>query len=427
MLARAAGGNAGEARESPSTQEAPDALAVQPGPPVADRDLPRASIVILNLNGRHHLQGCFESLAELDYPKDRLEVILIDNASADGSVEEMRAKHAWVRLFVNERNVGFSAGCNQGVREAKKAEALVFLNNDMRVEKAWLRELVAPLVRGECAATTSKMFSWDGKLVNSAGGGMNFHGIGIQRGYDEVPGPQFDVPRKTLFACGGAMAMDARVFREVGGFDEEFFAYYEDVDLGWRTWVQGHECRYVPASVCYHHHSSTSRRLPPEMIRLLQVRNPILSCFKNYDDDNLRRLFGPILALAMRRMWAVSGLSDDKPFRIEHATNPALPGVKRLLDRARSSIQDHVGLRRIAAADLIGINDLLGRWDHWLERRQAVQERRRRSDAEIFELFLKPHWCIEEEAGYEALQSGLTRLFDLANLFPADRLRDPKR
>ena len=79
--------------------------------------LPRASIVILNWNGRHHLAGCFESLAALDYPKELFEVVLVDNGSDDGSQAEMRAKHDWVRLIENERNVGFSAGCNQGAGE----------------------------------------------------------------------------------------------------------------------------------------------------------------------------------------------------------------------------------------------------------------------------------------------------------------------
>src|SRR5205823_3457267 len=175
-----------------------------------------------------------------------------------------------------------------------------------------------------------------------------------------------DVPQKTLFACGGAMAMDARVFREVGGFDAEFFAYYEDVDLGWRSWVMGHSAHYVPSAVCWHHHSSTSRRMPPEVIRLLQTRNPVLACFKNYDDENLRAVLGPILALYLRRMWLVSGLSEhDAEFRIELFTNPAAKGFKRMLDKAASALHGDIEVRRLAAADLVGINDLLGRFDHW--------------------------------------------------------------
>jgi hypothetical protein len=95
--------------------------------------------------------------------------------------------------------------------------------------------------------------------------------------------------------------------------------------------------------------------------------------------------------------------------------------------RAKSKLDDRVPVRRLAAADLIGINDLLGRWDHWMHRRDQVQKKRRRSDAEIFELFLKPHWCIEDEKGYRELHAGLTRFEGLDRLFPADALPDPKK
>lgn len=410
---------------SPRSEKATDPLGlrVEPGEAVTDRELPRCAIVILNMNGQHHLAPCFETLAALDYPEDRYEVVLIDNGSVDGSVAEMKRDHGWVRLIENPRNVGFSAGCNQGAAAAPEAEVLVFLNNDMRVEPRWLRELVGPLARNECQATTAKMYSWDGKLMNSAGGGMNFHGIGIQRGYLAEPGPDFDWPRKSLFACGGAMAMRRDLFEELGGFDEEFFAYYEDVDLGWRSWVLGHEVWYVPGAVCYHHHSSTSRKLPIEMIRLLQVRNPLLACFKNYDDAALRQLLPAMLALALRRSFLAGGLGDDRPFRIEHAASEA-PGVlQRLRAKLRKATASKIPLERIAAADLIGINDLLGDWDHWLEKRSAVQERRKRPDAEIFRLFLRPEWCVEEEPGYQELQAGLSRFLEIDKLF--DGLTEP--
>jgi len=401
----------------------PLGLAVELGPAVAEAELPRCAIVILNLDGREHLAPCFETLLALDYPRERFDVILIDNASRDGSVEHVRREHGWVRLIENEVNVGFSAGCNQGARAARggtcggEVDVVVFLNNDMRVEPAWLRELVAPIARGECAATTAKMLSWDGKLVNSAGGGMNFHGIGIQRGYLERPGAGYEWPRKTLFACGGAMAMDARVFDRLGGFDQEFFAYYEDVDLGWRAWLGGHEVWYVPGAVCYHHHSSTSRRLPKEMIRLLQVRNPMLSCFKNYDDASLRRVLPAMLALALRRMYLISGLEDDAPFRIEQAAARSRGRVRRAWDKARSGLAADVALRRVSAADLIGVNDLLGAWEHWVARRVEVQRGRKRSDADIFRLFLRPHWCVEDEPGYGELQRGLSSFLGLDELF----------
>ena len=117
----------------------PGELEVTPGQAPFERELPRCAIVVLNLNGRHHLAPCFETLDALDYPRDRYEVVLVDNGSTDGSAAEMRRDHAWVTLIENPRNVGFSAGCNQGATAARDAEVLVFLNNDMRVEPSWLR------------------------------------------------------------------------------------------------------------------------------------------------------------------------------------------------------------------------------------------------------------------------------------------------
>jgi hypothetical protein len=105
--------------------------------------------------------------------------------------------------------------------------------------------------------------------------------------------------------------------------------------------VQGHESRYVPTSVCYHHHSSTSKNLPKEMLRLLQIRNPLLACVKNYDDKNLALVLGPALALALRRIRIVADLDDDKPFRIEAASSHSLGGPKGILDLARRKLEDH--------------------------------------------------------------------------------------
>lgn len=211
--------------------------------------------------------------------------------------------------------------------------------------------------------------------------------------------------------------MHAGLYEEIGGFDDDFFAYYEDVDLGWRTWVQGYEVHYAPKAVCYHHHSATSGRLPREMIRLLQVRNPMLACFKNYDDENLKTALPAILGLAARRMFLVSGLSgDDANFRIEKARMHT-SSVRRMFQKARGALNESIDVRRVAAADLIGMNDLLGRWDYWKARRDEVQAKRELADEVIFSMFLKPLWRIEDEDAYRELQDGLTSFLGLDRLF----------
>ncbi len=385
-------------------------LYVVPGAPVPTESLPKVAVVILNYNGRHHLERCFDSLAALDYPRERLDVFLVDNGSEDGSVEDMRSRWPWVRLILNPRNYGFAAACNQGAANRRDASIVAFLNNDMRVDPAWLRELVSPIVRGEAAATTSKMLSWDGSRIDSAGGGMNFHGIGIQYGYGDAPGADHEVARRTLFACGGAMAIDARVFDALGGFDRDYFAYYEDVDLGWRTWLAGHEVRYVPTSVCWHHHSSTSKRFPPETVRLIQIRNPLLTCLKNYDEANLRSVFPVALAVSVRRMLLVARIPDQHPYFIY--------GAKPMdLAVPCGAVEPNPDISREAVADLIGINEVLARWPHWMQRRREVQALRKRPDEQVFALFLKPLWHVESDPVSTAMIDGLASFYGLDGMF----------
>ncbi|HEX5069593.1 MAG TPA: glycosyltransferase family 2 protein [Vicinamibacterales bacterium] len=399
-------------------------LYVQPGPPLADSDLPAVTVVVLNWNGRRHLEGCFESLKAMPYPAGRLDVVLVDNASDDGSVAEVRSRWPWVRVHVNDRNEGFARGCNRGASLRSGSSIVAFVNNDIRVDARWLAELVQPIVRGEAVATTSKMLSWDGSRIDSAGGGMNFHGMGLQYGYKDVPASEHDRPRRTLFPCGGAMAIDAAVFEACGGFDPEFFAYYEDVDLGWRLWVQGHEVRYVPTSVCWHHHHGTSAHLPIKTVRLIQVRNPLYACFKNYDDAHLRQVLPVALALLLRRASLMSGIEGDSSFRIEHARPSAgtqqpgwLERVWSRLSGRRRSLYGETTMSSIAAADLLAANDLLSRWPHWMNRRTEVQAKRKRADEEIFTLFLRPLWCIEGDEAYRRLFAGSTEFFGVAALF----------
>ena len=214
------------------------------------------------------------------------------------------------------------------------------------------------------------------------------------------------------------MAMDRDAYFDIGGFDEEFFAYYEDVDLGWRSWVHGHEVRYAPSAVCYHHHSSTSGRVPMERLRLLQVRNPQLACVKNYDDENLRRVLPALLGLAVRRAFINSDLGDLERYRIESMETLGAEGLgPKLVRKLRKNVRTHDSVGRVGVADLVGMNDLLGRWDHWMERRKAIQDRRRRPDSEILPLFLRPMWCIEGEPAYQELHDGFADFLGLNELF----------
>ncbi|MEZ6016978.1 MAG: glycosyltransferase [Planctomycetota bacterium] len=388
-----------------------EALRVHPGGAVDEAALPRVAVIIPTFDGLAVLVECLASLTRARYAPGRMRCIVVDNGSQDGTARHLAEHHKDVQVIALERNLGFAAACNLGARHAADAEVLVFLNNDMRVDARFLVELTSPLVRRECKATVAKRLSWDGATLDGAGVGSTFAGIAVQPGYGAPPGPEHEVPRRTLFPCGGAMAIDAATFTDVGGFDEEYFAYYEDLDLGWRMWVMGHATHYVPSAVAYHHHSHTSRRFPPATVRLVMIRNSLLTCVKNYDDANFARVLPVIVALATRRAWLAAAL-DAQPLRIESATPTHLaPSGARAEDEAP------VAIRALGAADLAALDDLLGRFDHWLEKRRSVQARRALPDQEIFPMFLEPLACVEGDAAYQSLQRALLDLYGVSQLF----------
>jgi GT2 family glycosyltransferase len=364
------------------------------------------------------------SLGELDYPKDRISVIVVDNGSVDGSVQHLAARHPSVRVVVNPANLGFSAACNAGAALAADADVVVFLNNDMRVEKGFLRELLTPIEEGNAQCVAAKILSWDGKRIDFAGGGMAFHGIGFQRGYQEAkgagpaPAAGQDLDGPTLFACGGAMAIVRRVFEEAGGFDEDFFAYYEDADLGWRLWILGHTVRFAPRAVCYHHHAATSRAFPPEQIRMLQVRNPLLTVVKNYGEASVERILAASLLLAANRAVKIGGI-DTSAFRIEREGSRPIGGVREVLVRAQRRLGRKTVVSKLAVADLVALADVGALLPKMAVKRARIQAARKRSDAEIAPLFLNPFWCVEPSETFERTQRALEEFFRIRELFRA--------
>ena len=155
-----------------------------------------------------------------------------------------------------------------------------------------------------------------------------------------------------------------------------------------------------------------------ERLRLLQVRNPQLACFKNYGDENLRKVLPAMLGLAVRRAFIASAMPRQENYRIESMnTLGSSSSSGRLWRRVKKNLETHDQFGRIAIADIMGLNDLVGRWDFWMERRKVVQDQRKTDDSEILPLFLRPMWCIEGEAGYSELQSGMADFFGLNELF----------
>jgi len=254
--------------------------------------LPLVSIIVVNYNGKHFLEECFSSLKNLDYPRDRFEVILVDNASADGSVEYTRERLPWVRILQLDKNYGFCKPNNEGAKIAR-GEYIVLLNNDTVVTEEWLSELIKGVLADDkviCCA--SKMLYYDRKdLINTAGGKITIIGGGFYRGYGDKDGPKYDKFEYTGFGCGAGVLVKRDFFQNIGGFDEDYFASCEEHDLGWKSWLYGYKVLYVPTAVMYHKESATfGTKSSFQPIKVYFVtRNRLYNLIKNLEARNVMK------------------------------------------------------------------------------------------------------------------------------------------
>src|SRR3954471_13018629 len=361
------------------------------------------AIVIVNLDGVEYLPACLDSVAAIDFPQEQVEVIVIDNGSTDGSRELLAERYPWARVLPQDSNLGFAAAVNLGVA-ATDAECVVLLNNDMRVDPNWLRGLYEPYDPDSgVVCTGGVILSWDGELVDFTEGCVNFYGIGDQVGFGRpIEAVDITTPRDLLFACGGSMLISRQTFLDVGGFDESFFAYYEDVDLGWRLWLQGYQVRLAPASRTFHLHQGTSSRFPEHQRMALLERNALRTIIKNYDDRHLHEVLGPALLLLLKRGAVRSGI-DRSAYQLGG-------------DRSPEEVAPRLALAHMHAAV-----DVFDSFDDVLAARAQVQSRRRRSDQEIIDRFGRPLNPILHDAGYLEGQHNLVRGLHLDEAFEHER------
>lgn len=217
---------------------------------------PLISVIIPNWNGAIHLPICLSSLRAQTYPN--FEVILVDNASTDESLELVRNHYPEVHVVSLPENRGLTGGVNAGLLIAR-GDILVALNNDTETDPHWLEEIGRALAtHPEAGMAASKMLLFDRRnTLHSAGDGYGIDGIPINRGVWEVDEGQFDTDAYCFGACGGAAAYRRAMIDEVGLFDESLFMYLEDVDLAWRGQLMGYRCVFAPKAIVYHKLSAT--------------------------------------------------------------------------------------------------------------------------------------------------------------------------
>ena len=262
--------------------------------------LPPVDVIIVNYNGMEYLPVCLESLFKTDYPL--FSVSLVDNDSRDGSPEWVKEKFPEVRLVRNNQNLGFGKANNIGI-EKSCAPYVALLNNDTVVEKGWLKLLVETARKDpSVAATCSKLlFLRNSRVVNGVGGGMNYVGYGYDIGAYEVDNGQFNEEKDVFFPTAAACVFKRSAFEEAGGFDEQFFMYHEDVDLGWRLRLKGYCIKCVPRSVVYHVFGGTSFKSGSMAFRNnLGQRHALRSLIKNYGFRALSRVLPLFIAMGLR-------------------------------------------------------------------------------------------------------------------------------
>lgn len=265
---------------------------------------PAVSVIILTHDGRRHLTTCLASLAEDGWPTPDVEVVVVDNGSTDGTAECVRSDFPSVRLLPSGRNLGFAPGVRFGA-EASRGETLVLLNNDTRVEKGWLSALVSALDAAprDVAAVTGRIVSWDGTKVDYRDTLLAFDGHAFQKDFGRLLSDVRDDPPGTarLAPCGGNMAMRKATFLAQGGFDDDFFAYLEDVDLGLRLASRGLATAYEPRAVVHHRSGATGEALGIYNRGFLIEKNAFATFFKNVDDELRGALLPAVLLTFLHR------------------------------------------------------------------------------------------------------------------------------
>jgi GT2 family glycosyltransferase len=252
----------------------------------------KASIIVVNWNGKRFLEECLEALLAQTYSP--YEIIMVDNGSDDGSVDFVAERFPEVRIIENGENLGFAGGNNVGIRVAR-GDYIVTLNNDTRAEPNWLEELVKVVEAdpkiGMCAS--KMLFYYHTGVLNSTGISLDVAGIAWDRRGGERDDGLEREPIEVFGPCAGAALYRQEMLDEVGLFDEDFFAYHEDVDLAWRARSRGWRCMYNPRAVVYHVHSGTGLEGSAFKNRLLS-RNKIWTMVKNYPSPHIF-LFLPLI------------------------------------------------------------------------------------------------------------------------------------
>ena len=247
----------------------------------------KVSVIIPHWNGIDVLSECLDSLGKSTYKN--IEIIVVDNASSDGSQDWIRSNHPNIILVQNKSNLGYAEGCNVGAKSSS-GEYLIFLNNDTVQNENWIESLVDFLnLNRNVAAVQPKILNYFDRTkfdyAGGCGGWIDVLGFPFARGRLflnlEKDEGQYEKIRPIFWASGTALMIRKKMFIDLNGFDKTFFAHQEEIDLCWKIHLSGKEVWSVPTSVVYHKNAVTLPMFSRKK-QYLNHRNSLLMMLTNY-------------------------------------------------------------------------------------------------------------------------------------------------
>ena len=325
-----------------------------------------AKIVILNWNGVDHLRRFLPSVVAA--APEGVEIIVADNGSTDASVAVLGEEFPTVRVLRMDRNYGFAGGYNRALEQVE-ADYYLLLNSDVETPEGWLQPLTECLDRNpDVAVVAPKLISSEERRMfeyaGAAGGYIDLLGYPFCRGrilrtVEEDRG-QYDDARDVFWVSGAAFCCRAEVFRALGGFDDDFFAHMEEIDLCWRMQLAGYRVRVVPESRVYHLGGGTLQTDSPSKV-FYNHRNNLAMLYKCSSSGQrlLVAVMRPALDLLAALSYLLQGRADNfravfRAWRDFFRWHPALAKKRRAIQSSRRSAAKHVYGGSIVLRYLLG-------------------------------------------------------------------------
>jgi hypothetical protein len=239
------------------------------------------SVIIPNYNGARFLKDCLNSIREQSY-RD-FEVIIVDNASKDESLDILKSDYPKTKVVLNKSNLGFVGANNEGYKQAQ-GEYVLFLNNDIKLDKDCFKYLLEKIEanKKEIGVVFSKILRMDQpKIYDAVGSYLTSFGFLYHLGFREIDKGQYDNLENIFSPKGVCFLVPKKIIDEVGLFDSDYFAYFEESDFFWRVWLNSYKIAYAPKAIVYHKVGGTSTQLSSPFIDYHSFKNRIASLIKN--------------------------------------------------------------------------------------------------------------------------------------------------